>query len=124
MQLIVYDKSGKYSTAWAYDILQDKKGRIWMGSYQGGVFVMDKAALLSGKAIADWHYSDKGKNALSGALYLAIVAILPIIVGKIIGDSTLAIGGTSVIIVVGVALETVKAMEAQMLMRHYKGFLE
>lgn len=63
---IVYDKSGKYSTAWAYDILQDKKGRIWMGSYQGGVFVMDKAALLSGKTIADWHYSDKGKNALSG----------------------------------------------------------
>lgn len=52
---IVYDKSGKYSTAWAYDILQDKKGRIWMGSYQGGVFVMDKAALLSGKTIADWH---------------------------------------------------------------------
>lgn len=37
-----------------------------MGSYQGGVFVMDKAALLSGKTIADWHYSDKGKNALSG----------------------------------------------------------
>lgn len=63
---IVYDKSGKYSTAWAYDILQDKKGRIWMGSYQGGVFVMDKAALLSGKTIADWHFSDKGKNALSG----------------------------------------------------------
>lgn len=63
---IVYDRTGKYSTAWAYDILQDKKGRIWMGSYQGGVFVMDKAALLSGKTIADWHYSDKGKNALSG----------------------------------------------------------
>ena len=63
---IVYDRTGKYSTAWAYDILQDKKGRIWMGSYQGGVFVMDKAALLSGKTIADWHFSDKGKNALSG----------------------------------------------------------
>ena len=37
---------------------------------------------------------------------------------------SLSIGGTSIIIVVGVALETVKAMEAQMLMRHYKGFLE
>ena len=46
------------------------------------------------------------------------------IVGNIIGNSSLAIGGTSVIIVVGVALETVKALEAQMLMRHYKGFLE
>ena len=45
-------------------------------------------------------------------------------IGAIIGNNQLAIGGTSVIIVVGVALETVKALEAQMLMRHYKGFLE
>ena len=44
--------------------------------------------------------------------------------GTILGNNSLGIGGTSVIIVVGVALETVKAMEAQMLMRHYKGFLE
>ena len=40
------------------------------------------------------------------------------------GVRNLAIGGTSIIIVVGVALETVKALEAQMLMRHYKGFLD
>ena len=59
-----------------------------------------------------------------GAIYLGIVAICPLIVGKIIDNSSLAIGGTSVIIVVGVALETVKALEAQMLMRHYKGFLD
>ncbi len=59
-----------------------------------------------------------------GALYLAIIAIAPIVTGAVIGVSSLAIGGTSVIIVVGVALETVKALEAQMLMRHYKGFLE
>ena len=77
-----------------------------------------------GKPTADFIMKVINKITLFGALYLAIVAILPIIVGKIIGDSTLAIGGTSVIIVVGVALETVKAMEAQMLMRHYKGFLE
>ena len=61
---------------------------------------------------------------LFGAIYLAIIAIAPIITGNIIGVSSLAIGGTSIIIVVGVALETTKAMEAQMLMRHYKGFLE
>lgn len=59
-----------------------------------------------------------------GAIYLGIVAICPLIVGKIIDNSSLAIGGTSVIIVVGVALETVKALENQMLMRQYKGFLE
>ena len=64
------------------------------------------------------------KIVLFGSLYLGVVAILPIIISNISGYSSLAIGGTSVIIVVGVALETVKALEAQMLMRHYKGFLE
>ena len=49
---------------------------------------------------------------------------LKVITGAVIGVSSLAIGGTSIIIVVGVALETTKALEAQMLMRHYKGFLE
>ena len=63
---IVYDKTGKYSTAWAYDILQDKLGRIWMASYMGGIFIMDKQELLAGKTIADVHLSDQGKNALSG----------------------------------------------------------
>ena len=58
------------------------------------------------------------------AVYLGIVAILPLIIGKVVSVSALSIGGTSVIIVVGVALETVKALESQMLMRQYKGFLE
>mgnify|MGYP002543325497 CR=1 FL=1 len=47
-----------------------------------------------------------------------------LIVGKFVNNSALSIGGTSVIIVVGVALETVQALESQMLMRQYKGFLE
>ena len=59
-----------------------------------------------------------------GAIYLGIVAILPIITENLTGIQNMSIGGTSVIIVVGVALETVKMLEAQMLMRHYKGFLE
>ena len=58
-------------------------------------------------------------------MYLSVVALLPIIGGNLVdGVQNLAIGGTSIIIVVGVALETVKALEAQMLMRHYKGFLD
>ena len=77
-----------------------------------------------GKPTADFILKVINKITLFGALYLAIVAIMPILVGIIIGNSSLGIGGTSVIIVVGVALETVKALEAQMLMRHYKGFLE
>ena len=77
-----------------------------------------------GKPTADFITKVLGKITMFGALYLAIVAIVPIIVTGVLNVSNLAIGGTSVIIVVGVALETVKQLEAQMLMRHYKGFLE
>ena len=77
-----------------------------------------------GKPTADFIHKVLGKITMFGALYLAIIAIAPIVTGAIIGQQSLAIGGTSIIIVVGVALETTKALEAQMLMRHYKGFLE
>ena len=77
-----------------------------------------------GKPTSEFIQKVLNRITMFGAIYLGIVAICPLIVGKIIGNSSLAIGGTSVIIVVGVALETVKQMEAQMLMRHYKGFLE
>ena len=89
--------------------------------YQNGGFI---PGFRPGKPTADFILKVITKITLFGALYLAIVAIMPILVGIIIGNSSLGIGGTSVIIVVGVALETVKALEAQMLMRHYKGFLE
>ena len=77
-----------------------------------------------GKPTADFITKVLSKITMFGALYLSVIAIAPIITGNLVGYSSLAIGGTSVIIVVGVALETVKQMEAQMLMRHYKGFLE
>ena len=77
-----------------------------------------------GKPTVDFIKKVLGKITLFGAIYLGIVAICPLLVGKIISNTSVAIGGTSVIIVVGVALETVKQLEAQMLMRHYKGFLE
>ena len=77
-----------------------------------------------GKPTVDFIKKVLNKITLFGAIYLGIVAICPLIVGKIIGNDSVSIGGTSVIIVVGVALETVKALESQMLMRQYKGFLE
>ena len=80
--------------------------------------------LRPGKPTADFLIRVLNKITMFGALYLSVIAIAPIITGNLVGYSSLAIGGTSVIIVVGVALETVKQMEAQMLMRHYKGFLE
>ena len=77
-----------------------------------------------GKPTSDFIQKVLTKVTLFGAFYLGIVAILPLIIGKVVNVSSLAIGGTSVIIVVGVALETVQALESQMLMRQYKGFLE
>ena len=77
-----------------------------------------------GKPTVDFIKRVLSKITLFGAIYLGIVAICPLLLGKAVGSAYLAIGGTSVIIVVGVALETVKALEAQMLMRQYKGFLE
>ena len=77
-----------------------------------------------GKPTADFITKVLNKITMFGALYLSVVAILPLIIGKVVNVSALSIGGTSVIIVVGVALETVQALESQMLMRQYKGFLE
>ncbi len=83
-----------------------------------------------GKPTSDFLSKVVSRITMFGALYLAVVALLPTIVGNIMmaakssAGQSLAIGGTSVIIVVGVALETVKALEAQLMMRHYKGFLE
>ncbi|MCI8810075.1 MAG: preprotein translocase subunit SecY [Oscillibacter sp.] len=77
-----------------------------------------------GKPTVDFIKKVLNKITMFGAIYLGIVAICPLIVGKFVGNSAVSIGGTSVIIVVGVALETVKALENQMLMRQYKGFLE
>ena len=77
-----------------------------------------------GRPTADFLARVLSRLTMFGAIYLGIVAILPIITSNLTGFSQMAIGGTSVIIVVGVALDTVKQLEAQMLMRHYKGFLE
>lgn len=78
-----------------------------------------------GKPTSDFITKALGKVTFVGAIFLGIVAILPLVVGAISPTlSNVALGGTSVIIVVGVALDTVKQLEAQMLMRHHKGFLE
>ena len=80
-----------------------------------------------GKPTSDFIARVLGKITLFGAIYLGIVAIVPLVADKFMNSSagiSLGIGGTSVIIVVGVALETVQALENQMVMRQYKGFLE
>jgi len=78
-----------------------------------------------GKPTSDFIIKTVHKVTLFGALFLGVIAILPFII-QIIFPATagIALGGTSVLIIVSVSLETVKQLESQMLMRHYKGFLE
>jgi len=76
-----------------------------------------------GKPTSDFINRVVVKITLAGAIFLGLIAILPQLTGKVIGYP-LAMGGSSLLIMVGVALETVKQIESQMLMRHYKGFLE
>ncbi len=76
-----------------------------------------------GKPTTDFITKVISKVTLVGALMLAFIAILPILVGAVTGMN-IALGGTSVIILVGVALDTSRNLESQMMMRHYKGFLE
>ncbi len=78
-----------------------------------------------GKPTSDFISKVSSRITLVGAFFLGFIAILPIVLAIIDSKlSSISIGGTSILIVVGVALETVKQMESQMLMRHYKGFLE
>ena len=77
-----------------------------------------------GTPTADFIRKILSRITLIGALFLAFIAIVPSIYTALTGLCGLSMGGTSVIIVVGVALETVKQLESQMMMRHYKGFLD
>ena len=79
--------------------------------------------IRAGKPTADYLSSVLNKITLFGAIFIAFIAIFPVIAQAITGV-TLGFGGTSLLIVVGVALETVKQLEAQLVMKHYKGFLD
>lgn len=81
----------------------------------------------AGKPTSEFIAKVLNKITLFGAIYLGIVAVTPVAVGGLSNApalSGISLGGTSIIIVVGVAIETVRAIEAQMLMRNYKGFLD
>ena len=108
--------------SWFYSTIQYDPVEISNNLKKNGGFI---PGFRPGRPTADFIQKVINKIVVFGAVYLGIVALLPIIAGNLMsGVRNLAIGGTSVIIVVGVALETVKALEAQLLMRHYKGFLD
>ncbi|WBW49625.1 preprotein translocase subunit SecY [Peptoniphilus equinus] len=86
---------------------------------QNGGFI---PGIRSGRPTSDYLQRTVNRLVFPGAIALAILAILPVILTKVSG-LPFAFGGTSMIIVVGVILETTRTLEQQLLMRHYKGFL-
>ena len=76
-----------------------------------------------GQPTTDFISKILSRITLLGALFLSVVAILPIIIGNV-GKINISVGGTSLLIMVGVALDIVRSLESQMMMRHYKGFLD
>ena len=108
--------------SWFYSQIQYDPVEISNNLKKNGGFI---PGFRPGKPTGDFIKKVIGKIVIFGAVYLTVVALLPMIAGMALpAVSSLAIGGTSIIIIVSVALETVKALEAQMLMRHYKGFLD
>lgn len=76
-----------------------------------------------GKPTSDFIAKILSRITLMGAIFLSVIAILPIILGSV-GGINISLGGTSILIMVGVALDVVQNLESQMMMRHYKGFLD
>ena len=108
--------------SWFYASIQYDPVEISNNLKKNGGFI---PGFRPGKPTSDFIKKVIAKIVIFGAVYLSVVALLPIVAGNLLPSvQSLAIGGTSIIIVVSVALETVKALEAQMLMRHYKGFLD
>ena len=90
---------------------------------KSGGFIL---GMRPGKPTADYIARVLNKLTFIGALFLAIIAVLPLVINMVAGNKLggIAFGGSSLLIIVGVALETFRELEAQMTMRHYKGFLE
>lgn len=110
--------------AYFYSTIQFNPIEIANNLKKNGGFI---PGFRAGRPTSEFIQRVLNKITLFGAIYLSIIAVTPLIISmfsETARTSGISLGGTSVIIVVGVALETVRALESQMLMRHYKGFLE
>ncbi|MGI6668518.1 MAG: preprotein translocase subunit SecY [Acetivibrionales bacterium] len=104
-----------------YSIVQFNPVEIANNLKKNGGFI---PGYRPGKATSDYISRVLNRITWFGGFFLAIITIAPIIMGNVTKIPGIWFGGTTVLILVGVALDTVQAIEAQMLMRHYKGFLE
>ena len=110
-----------FAFAYFYSAIQFNPIEVANNLRKNGGFI---PGFRPGRPTSDFITKVLNKITLMGAIFLAIIAGLPLIMSNIPGLATLGVGGTSVMIMVGVILETTKAIENEMLMRHYKGFLE
>ncbi|NMA08334.1 MAG: preprotein translocase subunit SecY, partial [Clostridiales bacterium] len=104
-----------------YSIIQFNPVEVANNLKKNGGFVM---GYRPGKPTSDFLARILSKITFIGSIFLIIIALLPVVLGIVTNIRGINIGGTSLLIAVGVALEIYQQMEAQMMMRHYKGFLE
>lgn len=103
-----------FYTAVVFDPHQISENLQKQGGYVPGI--------RPGKTTADYLYRIMNRITLTGSLFLGLIAVLPLFIKAVSGISTIAIGGTSILIVVSVVIETIKQIESQLVMRDYEGF--
>ena len=110
-----------FAFAYFYSTIQFNPIKVANNMKKNGGFI---PGFRPGKPTSDFIAKVLNKITMMGAIFLAIIAALPLILSNIPSLGALGIGGTTTLIMVSVSLETVRAIEGEMMMRHYKGFLE
>ena len=110
-----------FAFAYFYSTIQFNPIEVANNMKKNGGFI---PGFRPGKPTSDFIKKVLNKITMMGAIFLAIIAALPLILSNIPSLGALAIGGTTTLIMVSVSLETVRAIEGELMMRHYKGFLE
>ncbi len=103
-----------FYTAVVFDPVKISENLQKQGGYIPGI--------RPGKTTADYLYKIMNRITLTGALFLGLIAVLPFIVQGLTNIQSLQVGGTSILIVVSVVIETIKQIESQLVMRDYEGF--
>ena len=110
-----------FAFAYFYSTIQFNPIEVANNMKKNGGFI---PGFRPGKPTSDFIAKVLNKITMMGAIFLAIIAALPLILSNIPSLGALGIGGTTTLIMVSVSLETVRAIEGEMMMRHYKGFLD
>ena len=110
-----------FAFAYFYSTIQFNPIEVANNMNKNGGFI---PGFRPGKPTSDFIKKVLNKITMMGAIFLAIIAALPLVLSNVPSLGALAIGGTTTLIMVSVSLETVRAIEGELMMRHYKGFLE